>query len=224
MAKRLKLRFEVVSPQNHLPGWFSATLARNVTNARFQSSAFDIYDKLLRGETSLNIKGNAGEICRNFYDIFGVLSHRDLSIQNLAQLVFCENDPPQFARSAIASWRASIDIPANKNGFSLLDFMYWEQRMGNWGGMYPSEQDIAVDEISPFNCRELLELLVAAPLKMRTEPKYELYRLLINEMWPEALSFPINPPSLKEYAGLALNKLYHNTPDPVLRLLRKVFK
>lgn len=57
-----------------------------------------------------------------------------------------------------------------------------------------AEQDIAIEEFCPFNCRLLYCLLLATPRRLRSGLDYPLYKQLIKHMWPEALALPFNPP------------------------------
>ena len=90
------------------------------------------------------------------------------------------------------------DAVARDYGFKILDLFCWEQRMGNWQAMSQTEWDIVQEVFTPFNCRELLTTLLAVDLKFRKEPNYRLYREIINTLWNDVLSEPINPISRKE--------------------------
>ena len=76
--------------------------------------------------------------------------------------------------------------------------LYWEQRLGNWAAMVFAEQDVVLEEISPFNNRLLIETLLSSPRNLRAYPDYPLYWQLISEMWPEVLGLPFNPQPLKK--------------------------
>jgi hypothetical protein len=65
--------------------------------------------------------------------------------------------------------------------------------MGNWGALAPFEQDIAIEEISPFNNRSLIATLLKVHPSKRKAPNYELFRKLIQALWSDTLLEPINP-------------------------------
>jgi hypothetical protein len=90
-------------------------------------------------------------------------------------------------------WYAEALACENELGLRVLDLFLWEQRMGHWGAQYPFEQDIVVEEMSPFNNRGLLLTLLSVDGKKRKAPPYTFYRRLIADLWPEAMSEPINP-------------------------------
>lgn len=193
IAKKLGIRFVVKRPADQLPGWFVSMLSNNVTCARILPKTHIIYNELVEGKNRININGNGSEICRNGFDEYCNLDAGSLSAEDLAALMFFKGgDMPLFAIKEIDNWRYGFDTRVVKS-FNILDLLYWEQRMGHWGAQYPAEQDIAVEEISPFNCRLLIETLLASPRHFRKAPDFVLYQEIIRNMWDESLAFPINP-------------------------------
>jgi hypothetical protein len=59
--------------------------------------------------------------------------------------------------------------------------------------------------------------MLAAEEKYRKPPKYELYREVMSQLWPEVLSVPINPQKRKSVGGLVKSflktQLRRYTPD-----------
>ncbi len=191
MAEKMKFNLDVRNSKKELPGWFIHFLTHNVTGARVLPKTRMIYDKLISDEQRLVINGNGGEICRNYYDKSAQYNSADSSLNDLVDLFGYRNTIP-FVMEQIEKWRSGLAFEY-MNGFDVLDLLYWEQRMGNWGALFPAEQDTAVEEISPFNCRLLIETLLSAPRHLRAAPDYILFKELIHKMWPELLSFPFNP-------------------------------
>jgi hypothetical protein len=100
-------------------------------------------------------------------------------------------DGQEFAVRAFRRWLA--DVPKNLP-IGILDLFYWEQKCGNWLAVGQTEWDITGNSsFTPYNCRALLATLLAVNEEYRLPPFYELHRALIKELWPEALSVPINP-------------------------------
>ena len=190
LAKRLGINFTIRNSAEDLPGWFVSLISRNVTGARILPKSRMIYSKYITAEKRININGNAGEICRNYFDERCKLDPKDVSTADLARSLGYNNSP--FVLQEIDEWRNGL-CSQGVNDVNILDMLYWEQRLGNWGAQYPAEQDIAIDEISPFNCRLLIETLLSSPRRLRAAPDFPLYKELIENMWPEALSVPINP-------------------------------
>jgi len=93
----------------------------------------------------------------------------------------------------VSRWLEGARLPAKEQGISLLDLFYWEQRLGNWGALYPLEQDIAIEEVSLFSNRKLLMALLRVDPARRMPPNYPMFRSLVKRMWPKVLDLPINP-------------------------------
>ena len=88
--------------------------------------------------------------------------------------------------------------------------------MGRWGALFPAEQDIVIEEFSPFNNRYLINTLLRVPARLRCEPKYKFYRMIMKEFWPEVLCQPFNP------LGFWMQFRYwshQNLPDPIQEFL-----
>jgi SAM-dependent methyltransferase len=74
-------------------------------------------------------------------------------------------------------------------GFHYTDLFYWEHRLGTWvsGTLRAARADHLTYIL--YNCRTLIETLIARPLEERNTADVPL--ALIREMWPELLSVPI---------------------------------
>ena len=221
MAKTLGIKFDVRRAGTELPGWFISILSQNVTCARVLPKTHHIYHKLASGENRVNINGNGSEICRNCFDRYCDYSVEKISVELLASRMFARKVLPDFVIQEINAWKKSFDLNV-LDDINLLDFLHWEQRMGNWGGQFPAEQDIAVEEISPFNCRLLIENLLSTSRYLRSAPDYILYQDMIREMWPEALSFPINPPLENDFIGKIKNKIRPKIPRMMVPVIKRL--
>ena len=215
IATKFGLRFEVKKPALVMPDWFVSMLSHNVTCARVLPKTQMIYHKLITGESRININGNGSEICRNYFDKYGKQVHEDVTSVDLAMKIYGKKVQSAFAIQELEKWKESFE-QTSFEGWNILDLLYWEQRMGNWGAQYPAEQDIAIEEISPFNCRQLLEILLSSPKNMRTAPNYLLYEALIRHMWPETLSFPINPLPKGNLLAYLKDKIHRYIPSWML--------
>ena len=84
--------------------------------------------------------------------------------------------------------------------------------MGRWGALYPAEQDIQIEEFSPYNNRYLIRTLMCVPQELRCAPKYKFWVDMMRRMWPEVVNYPFNPRPWKQaWRGWAYKRL----PDPV---------
>ncbi len=191
LARILGLRFTVLDSAETVPRWFARLNCMNVTRARNLPKTRMIYAHYKSGTAAVNVNGNASEICRNFFDKKRTLDQRGLSAADLSRLLF--HQETDFAVTELDIWLKDAR-GALESGYEPLDMLYWEQRLGNWGAHFPAEQDIAIEEFSPFNNRRLISLLLTCPAHLRVAPDYELYRQMIGKLWPEALCVPFNPP------------------------------
>ena len=222
IAKQLDINFIVMNSVDELPGWFVSILSQNVTGARVLPKTRTIYEKLVTGEKRININGNGSEICRNFFDKYCKLDPKDISAADLARM-FGYEGLSSFVVQELNEWRKGFDREPVE-GLNILDMLYWEQRLGNWGALYPAEQDIALEEISPYNCRLLIETLLSSPRHLRAAPDYPLYTELIRYMWPEALSIPINPEPKRGLIGALKRRVKPYIPSPIAQELKRLQK
>ncbi len=196
LAKCLDLNLTVMNSAQDPPGWFVSVLSHNTTMARVLPKTRTIYSHLQSEENRIKLNGNGSEICRNFFTKYQKYAG-EASIEVLASTLGYKD--VSFVMYQLEEWRENLNIKCAPN-FSIFDMLYWEQRLGNWGSQYPSEQDIAIDEFSPYCSRLLIETLMMTPREYRVAPNFKLYRHLIQAMWPETLTIPINPPtSIKAY-------------------------
>jgi hypothetical protein len=191
LTHKLGIKFEVMNSVDDPPGWFITLLAHNVTCTRMLASTRSIYAQFVLGETRMNITGSGSEITRPRITFTG--EGNDFTMSVLARrLFFGTYYGSAYVENELQKWKKALYSFGGQD-INILELLYWEQRMGNWGAQAPSEKDIAFDEISPYNCRLLIETLLSAPFHLRIAPEYILHKKLIQAMWPEALSVPLNP-------------------------------
>lgn len=136
----------------------------------------------------VNVNGNGAEVARCYY------GHTNQKISLDMLLVFSGyHKQSAFVEEQLARWYEGALPFAREHRIALLDLFYWEQRMGHWGAQYPFEQDMAVEEISPFNNRSLLYALLGVSPRRRKAPHYLFFQHLIRHLWAETLLEPINP-------------------------------
>ncbi len=193
LAQALKLNFAIKPAPSVFPAWFISLLAQNVT-ATILPKTGNIFAQLRAGDDQINLNGNTSEVARNYYYDRSGRGRDELSSERMAMLLLHSEEVTAFPVQQVDEWKRDLGCPLD--GPAMLDFLYWEQRMGGWCGQYFAEQDIAMDVIQPFNCRLLLETLLSCPRPMRSRPDYPLYRELIVRLWPEAMHVPINPSNL----------------------------
>ena len=95
------------------------------------------------------------------------------------------------AVNAFERWLNGISDSYNVN---LLDLLTWEIGSGSWLSTTQLEFDIAWKDIfTPYNCRQLLSDMMSVRESYRNAPACKLYMKLIDSLWVETLSVPINP-------------------------------
>lgn len=141
-------------------------------------------------QNMLNVNGNGTEIARCYY---GYTSGK---ITPEMIFVFAESAIkakfPYF-RTKLKEWYDEAFQYSVDSGVPMMDLFYWEQRMGNWHALWTFEQDLALDEISPFNNRALLKAMFLIKPEQRNTPSYLFIKKLIEYLWKDVLSEPINP-------------------------------
>lgn len=134
----------------------------------------------------LNINGNCVGVVKCVYQ------NKARGCDDLGNLIKIAGCKRSFA-APIEAWYPEAISYSRDNNISVYDLFYWEQRMSNWGAIFPFEQDIAIEELSPFNHKNLLFALLHVEYKKRKSPQRTWYEDLILRLWPETLSLPFNP-------------------------------
>jgi hypothetical protein len=97
----------------------------------------------------------------------------------------------RYAIREIEKWFAGLGQIHNLDRDAVF---YWEQRVANWLAMNQLEFDSAWRDIFiPYNCRGMLMAMLAVRTKDRKAPHNRLHKELIQNLWPEVLTEPVNP-------------------------------
>ncbi|WP_282132735.1 hypothetical protein [Cellulophaga baltica] len=113
-----------------------------------------------------------------------------------------------FIENRIEEWFDEIKEPKNNKGYNILDLFHWEVSTGSWQTQNQLEWDIVHDTFTPFNNRELLDIMLRIDTKHRSKPNnYNLYQKTMGKLWPEVLTEPINPMSKKEWIKVTLKSV-----------------
>jgi len=135
------------------------------------------------------VKGNCCEIARCYF--YNYDYPKSLNGHVLAKLADMEKN--SVAINNFESWLRRTESVARASKIDILDLFYWEHRIGSWQAMSQLEWDIVQETFTPFNCRNLISILLSVDSKYRRPPKYKLFRDMISMLWPEVLCLPINP-------------------------------
>ena len=133
---------------------------------------------------ALMLVGGCSEVCRCYYHPV-----HDPAIVDAALLSTLSGwGHHQFAVDAFEDWLA--DVPSN-SGVSTLDLFYWECRLGNWAALSYTADDAFLDQIPPFNSREILAIGLGTSVDNR-RPPYRLHRRVCELMAGQVLEQPVN--------------------------------
>lgn len=188
LFKQLGIPFYVQKCDGELEPEFKEMLKNNILMARIDLyKAKYIYKYHLEFEGMQSVNGGSSEIARTC--IRPILPMK-VTGANLAKLYCINYTGVTYAVNHLDTWINESREICKENNLNIYDMLYWEQRMGNWGAQYPSEQDIAIEQFSPFNNRMLLTTLLSVDEKYRCYPNYILFYKIMEKLWPETLQQP----------------------------------
>lgn len=217
LSDKLGLNLSVIENIPKVRKEFIKYLNQNVSRMRLLPKTLTIqyfYDNF---PDYTNINGNASGITKNAYGL-KLPSNEVITTEYIMELIDCPRDI-SFVKDNIEEWLSEAKIYCSVNNINIMDLFYWEQRMGNWGAMYQAEQDIAIEEFTPFSNRELISLLLSTDKLKRSEPNYTLYRDIAYNLWPETLSEKINPSDFKTFI---INKIKKLLPSKLIVKLKTI--
>ncbi|MDZ7720272.1 MAG: hypothetical protein U5K72_15760 [Balneolaceae bacterium] len=213
LFKKLRVDFHLLDNLKHPDEDFLKTLHKNVDLARNLPKTLTFYEFYLNHQEKVNINGRGAETARSYYPF-----EKNPAPEFLAKVTGYPNS--EFVLEEINSWINETRPIISENNIDMVDLYYWEQRMGNWGGTDPAEQDIAIEEFCPFNNRKLMMILLSTNKKYRIRPNYRLHNMIISYLWKDILREPINPmPKLLYFKMLINSKISSNLKSKIKRLL-----
>jgi hypothetical protein len=146
------------------------------------------------------VTGDAAEIVKCYYERSRPES-APITARELAEFSRLGSHP--FVIRAFERWLESVECPS----IDLLDLFCWEQMTGRWQAKIRSEYDMVQESFSPLNNRRLLRIMLEIDPQMRRAPDFKLFAELIEALWPDVLSEPINPPEFISNKRRLLNTL-----------------
>jgi hypothetical protein len=172
----------VLRPQSFVEAW-RRTFRNSRLGPEFVSACCTHF-----GGRYIHIRSNVLEIARGFYSRNPVNRKEDFDAYKLSRL---------FRNATAVEFTAYFEEFIETTGFTreaffgyhYTDLFYWEHRMGAWlsGSLLGARFDHLTFIL--YNCRSILELLLARPLEDRNSAAVMF--ALIRDMWPELLSLPI---------------------------------
>lgn len=186
LAQKLRIPFHIIECPQYKDEAFDTALEKNVfvLHNPAKRVLYRSFYENFKGK--VNASGNISDLCRSFYGINPVHEINDLlALERLSN--------SEYAADSLKEWYAEAKRGCDAFGYNLRDLFFWEQNLANWGSMFAAELDIAIDEFYPFGTRRLVETILAVAGKLRPYENSNVHRRIIELLWPELLSEPINP-------------------------------
>jgi hypothetical protein len=186
LLAKLGLEHHVLERPTTMDAEFGALLRRNhpLTHEFWGCNAQEVY-ATGRLDDHIRAISLVSEVGRDFY---GRKRGMSITAKNLAATAGLGESA--LVLESLQGW---IDGLGDSQGYDPLDLFYWEQRVGCWASLQCPQWAMVQDSFSPFNCRELLEVMLAVDLVDRARPEYRLHKRMIEILWPETLDAPFNP-------------------------------
>lgn len=207
LAHALGLSYEVMDCRKELSQDFVTLYVNNTHIAHVEDWGRIAYGMLDHYPQNLvALKGNCSEVGRCYYYPTG--KHK----KNLkaSDFIYLEKywHELDFIKERVNDWFLEINDEKNNCGYDLYDLFYWEHRMGSWQAQSQLEWDIVQEVFTPFNSRELLDIMLAMDPSYRKANDYQLYQDTMKILWEEVLAEPVNPLSLRRRTKKAIKQLY----------------
>jgi len=210
LLKRLGVEYHVIEP--YIP------IDKDFEEVYFQNNPFAskkylpiIYNYYCNFSEKVNMPGIFINVVEDVYELYA----KKYEPVDLARLI--KVDEYQYAIDYFQNWLMESQNLCEKCNINILNLLYWEERVANWGTQVQLDKDIAQDDIIPYNSRLLIETMLAVDLKDREKPDFRIFMETMKILWPETLNAPFNPGlkndilKLSKTFGIAgfLRKLYY---------------
>ncbi|KDR95640.1 hypothetical protein SAMN02745945_01491 [Peptoclostridium litorale DSM 5388] len=205
---KLGVEFHVIEAPEHVDERFAEIFRANTAYFKEDNLA-GIYNVFFKKfPEKVNVSSHVSEVIRSyrgntkkyrdeFYSTCVAYGGRDEYYNN------------EYVKRTSGKWienNMGFSQDMNVDPFSLF---CWEEWLG-WEASQRSETDIAIEEYTPFSCRSLMAILLSVRPSYRNKYSCSLYKRLMEKMWPQVLSEPINPSFKRNIKGMlvALDMLY----------------
>ena len=183
---RLNLPFHIHNVKGPVDEEFRNIFLNNTFMAKdlMLPVVYNVYYK--NHQDKVNLLG-VGEIGREFYG----KPPRNLDGYYLARCLKYRNS--KYAVEQCDKWLQETLSLTKAYNVDIMQLFLWEYLLGNWGCVGNSESDIAIEEFNPYDSHYIYEIILAAK-----KGKLDIFHNLFQELWPELLEFPLNPPETKK--------------------------
>ena len=199
----LGLRHRVIPCPARMSSGFGALYRSNVEPAHEVAGAYaeGLFAQYPQGHVS--VSGHASEIARcGYYDSTAapyfwaeyppIPITPDL-LAAIAPMNSTAMAKSEFAVRQFAEWlKEAIEVERD-TGMRILDLFCWEQWTGSWAAAGQAEWDVVHERLTLFANRELLTTMLGVDARERACPDFRLYPKIMQDLWAEVLTAPINP-------------------------------
>jgi|GEM_PF-2492462 len=140
-------------------------------------------------ENLVNVSGVCGNLFRFVYGCTN-------KIVPSKEELYCLSAYGPYSKTTtneIDLWYDNTKSYAIEHNISMIDLFFIENRLGNWGSIYPYEQDMALDEVDPFSNKALMYPILNLDKKHRGYNKNQLSCKLLERFDKRLCDFPFNP-------------------------------
>ena len=186
LALSLDLHHEVAYTEPTAPtGIWSTLIEHTATPHRISDkwlAALDQFDPPLQ----VSINGACSEAIRGKY--YPITSRLAAAGGDLAHL-YTTGPGNDFARRSLEPWFKDAVQLCRDTNYNLLDLFHWELKLGRLSSQMILEEDLVMEAVHPFNCREIIAAGLAVDWNSRSMPAGSLlHKRIIELMWPECLA------------------------------------
>jgi len=186
LLKKLNLEFHLENLKGGVDDDFRKIYLENnpLASEVFLPAIFNYYRK---HSTKLNLPGNFPPAGVSHFK----LRRKDYTGDFLMKLYGL--DKYRYAARSYDDWLSSSREICWESNINIIELFYWEDRLANWGTQIQTDKDISQEEVNPFASRYLSEIFFSVRYKDRLPPTIKFSRAVIQVLWPETLSMPVNP-------------------------------
>jgi hypothetical protein len=191
IAKAFGLNFSVNDVENCNEEFIEA-YEQHVSFPNYLSKVMDIqyhYQNHSKIKGLVNVSGICGNLFRFVYGCTNAIVPSKKDIHCLSAY----GPYSEFTTKEIDLWYEGARHFAKEKNISLIDLFFIENRLGNWGAIYPYEQDLALEEVDPFGNKALMYPVLLLDAKYRGYYKNQLSIRLLEKFDSKLCEFPFNP-------------------------------
>lgn len=186
ILSKLNIPFHIHDATGSVDGAFRNVFLQNtyMSSDLLLPAIYNVY--YLKHHDKVNLLG-VGEIGREYYGAVPKV----LTGYYLAHCLRYRQS--EYATKRCELWLREVEHITKENNVDIMQLFLWEMLLGNWGSVGNSESDIAIEEFDPYDSHFVYETMLSVAPDHRKGSLPDLFRRIIEELWPDLLDFPFNP-------------------------------